>query len=244
MGMLNKRFWKGFGVVSSEMLTAMSLFAWGLSKVVFLALPAVRKYKHIDLKLFDAIEKYRRPPNIAAMQFVTKLAKHEFLVPANLLLIFYFLFIRRHSWFSIRIATVALSSLTLMLVFKRLFRRTRPDMPYFIARGLSFPSGHAMMSVTFYGVLIYIIHETIEDRAMRWALISSLIVLIIFIGFSRVFFRVHYASDVVAGFIIGLMWLYISLVILDRIESLNKQLKLDAQTKYIGPIDIDKNGRR
>ena len=226
--MANNRFWKGFGIVSAEMLTAMSLFSLGLSKVVFWALPVVRKYKHVDRKVFDAIKHYRTPANIEAMQFITKLAKHEFLVPANLSLIFYFLFVRRHSWFSIRIATVAVSSLALMLVFKQLFRRRRPDMPDFIARGLSFPSGHAMMSVTFYGVLIYIIHLTIEDRLLRRSLISLLAALIILIGFSRVFFRVHYASDVVAGFIIGLMWLYISLTILDRIEKFNKQHKLVA----------------
>jgi membrane-associated phospholipid phosphatase len=211
------------------MLTAMSLFAWGLSNVVYWALPAVRKYKHIDLKIFDTISLYHSPANIQVMQFVTKLAKHQFLVPANLSLIFYFLFIRRHSWFSIRIATVAISSLSLMLVFKQLFRRRRPDMAMFIARGLSFPSGHAMMSATFYGVLIYIIRRTASDPALRCMMITSLLALIVLIGFSRVFFRVHYASDVLAGFIIGLIWLYISLSILERIEQFNKQINLIPQ---------------
>jgi hypothetical protein len=45
-----------------------------------------------------------------------------------------------------------------------------------------------------------------------------LIVLIILIGYSRVYLRVHYASDVIAGFIIGFLWLMISLFVLDRLE--------------------------
>ena len=111
-----------------------------------------------------------------------------------------------------------------MFLFKYLFKRKIPQ-PQLLrpAKGLSFPSGHAIMSVTFYGLLIYIIGQTQKNKPIKWSLIIPLLVLIQFIGFSRVYLRVHYASDVAAGYIIGLLWLLISLDLLKRIEDYNKQ---------------------
>lgn len=222
--MTSKRFWKGFGVVSAEILAAMGLFTVALAGLVFWIRPAMRRHKPLDLKVFDVVDHYTNHVNTEIMSFITTLAKHQFLIPANLFLIFYFLFVRKHTWFSIRVAAIALSSLGLMLVLKQLFHRNRPEIPLLShAQGLSFPSGHALMSVTFYGLLIYIILQTIGNKPLKWSLSSFFILLIISIGFSRVYLRVHYASDVLAGFIIGLLWLLISLAILKRIETYNKR---------------------
>jgi undecaprenyl-diphosphatase len=111
-----------------------------------------------------------------------------------------------------------------MFLLKEIFRRKRPATPLLAAvRGLSFPSGHAIMSMTFYGLLIYIISHTWKSGVLKSAVIPSLVALILMIGYSRVYLRVHYASDVAAGFIIGLLWLLISLELLKRIEEYNKK---------------------
>ena len=152
------------------------------------------------------------------MLFITFLGKHQFLIPANLLLIFYFA-VKHQNWFSIRIITIALSSLVLMFLLKYLFQRKRPLSPLLkAARGLSFPSGHAIMSITFYGLLMYILLHSIDIDWIRWLVVVLLLLLIIVIGYSRVYLRVHYASDVLAGFIIGLLWLWISLAVLNQLE--------------------------
>src|SRR5204862_2834920 len=117
----------------------------------------IRKYKYIDLAIFDSIKSWTNPAANKFMLFMTFMGKHQFLIPANLLLIFYFLLVRHQNWFSIRIATIALSSLLLMFLLKYLFQRKRPLSPLLnAAKGLSFPSGHAIMAVTFYGLLMYI----------------------------------------------------------------------------------------
>jgi undecaprenyl-diphosphatase len=155
------------------------------------------------------------------MQFITFLGKHQFLIPANLIVLFYFLLIRHHSWLSVQVAAISLSSLLLMLVLKKLFRRKRPLEPLLHAvRGLSFPSGHAIMSVSFFGLLIYIINNTVADSSVVTVLTVLLVILIFLIGFSRIYLRVHYASDVLSGFIIGTAWLLISLTILGKLEIL------------------------
>jgi len=157
------------------------------------------------------------------MLAITHLGNHRFLVPANLALLSWYLFIQKRTWFSIRVISIAISSLGLMLLFKRIFLRKRPINPLLSpVRGQSFPSGHAMMSATFYGVLIYVISNT-TGRIMQLILIPPLVILTGLIGFSRIYLRVHYTSDVLAGFAIGLSWLGISLNTLQKLEDYNKQ---------------------
>jgi undecaprenyl-diphosphatase len=223
-----KKFWKGAGLVSTELLASMTVFTTVLAGLIFLIRPRVRKYKKTDLKILDFVGSHASERNTKIMSFFTILATHEFLIPANLTLIINFLFIRRRSWFSIRIASIALSSLGLMFLLKHLFKRKRPTGPLLKAKGLSFPSGHAIMSVTFYGLLIYITSQTIKDKPLKWLLIISFLLLIQLIGFSRVYLRVHYASDVVVGYIVGASWLVVSLGVLKRIENYNKQKVLPA----------------
>lgn len=221
----SKRFWKGAGIVSAEMLSTMAIFTCAVAGLVFSIRPAMRRHKKTDLAVFDFAGKHTNESNTKAMLAVTHLANHKFLVPANLSLIFYFLFIRKRTWFSIRVASIALSSLGLMFLFKQLFQRKRPAVPLLHAvKGLSFPSGHAMMSVTFYGLLIYISSRTIESALLKAVLTPSLVALILMIGYSRVYLRVHYASDVAAGYIVGSLWLLVSLDLLKRIEEYNKKL--------------------
>jgi undecaprenyl-diphosphatase len=149
----------------------------------------------------------------------TFLGKHQFLIPANLVLIFYFSLVSHQNWFSIRVTVIALSSLLLMFLLKYLFRRKRPLSPLLkAAKGLSFPSGHAIMAVTFYGLLIYIWQHTIDIAWLGVVVSCLLVVIILLIGFSRIYLRVHYASDVIAGFIIGLLWLLISMAVLANLE--------------------------
>ncbi len=153
------------------------------------------------------------------MEFFTFLGTHTFLIPANLLLTALFLFIQKRRWNSIKIPVVALSSLVLMFLLKLIFHRERPVTPLLqAAKGFSFPSGHALMSVTFYGLLILIAWQNIKQLWLKWILSIVLVILILTIGLSRVYLRVHYASDVLAGFCVGIVWLLLSLWILDKIE--------------------------
>jgi membrane-associated phospholipid phosphatase len=212
-------FWDSFAIITAEIVISLLLFATVVALIVFLIRPHVRKFKPLDLAVFDRLAPLANPRNNKFMLFITFLGKHQFLVPANLLLIFLFLAVSNYTWFSIRVAAIALSSLALMFLLKYLFKRKRPLSPLLkAARGLSFPSGHAIMAVTFFGLLIYIVQHTVSDSVLRIVLIICLVILILLIGFSRVYLRVHYASDVLAGFFIGTIWLFISLEVLYRLE--------------------------
>lgn len=225
MNKKQKKFLAGAEMVSADMLSSLALFTSALAGLIFLVRPRMRKHKKVDLQIFEFLKNHTNEKNTKIMSAITFFGTHQFFIPANLSLIAWFLFARKRSWFSIRIASIAISSLLLMFLLKGLFRRKRPEHPLLHASGLSFPSGHAIMSVTFYGLLIYIISQTIKGQKIKWPLIISLIIFIQLIGFSRVYFRVHYASDVAVGYIAGLLWLLVSLEVLNKIENYQMALK-------------------
>ena len=211
--------WELTTLIIGEVLLTLAAFSAIIALIVFSIRKPIRKHKPIDMLIFDKIRPRVNTVNNKFMLFITFLGKHQFLIPANLILIFYFLLVKRQTWFSIRVITIAISSLVLMLLLKQLFQRKRPLSPLLkAAKGLSFPSGHAIMAVTFYGLLIYILQHTITTEWLKWFLIIVVFVLIVLIGFSRIYLRVHYASDVAAGFIIGLLWLLLSLAVLKWLE--------------------------
>lgn len=155
---------------------------------------------------------------------VTFFASRYFITAAGLMLIAYFLFIKKHRWYSVKVPVIAVGSISLNLILKYLFDRPRPLVPHLVdAYGLSFPSGHAMISASFYGLLIYLVWKNVELAAWRFLIITLLVLLIIFIGFSRVYLHVHYATDVIAGIAAGLGWVMLAIFMLNRMEKFSKR---------------------
>jgi membrane-associated phospholipid phosphatase len=220
-----KRFWAQLALLSVEMTIVLVLFVVALTAFVYITRRVfVLNKTKLDNAVFNYLKTHVSERNNSIMEVFTFLGTHQFLIPANLSLIAYFLFIKKHKWHSIKIPAIALSSLGLMFLLKGLFDRERPTVPLlFEAKGLSFPSGHALMSVTFYGLLIYMIFKTVKNPALKWTLISLLVLLIIIIGSSRVYLRVHYATDVIAGYCIGFLWLVFTVWLLNKIEKQSKK---------------------
>ncbi len=107
--------------------------------------------------------------------------------------------------------TSLFSAWAVMVGLKNYFERSRPEgIELTLAGGFSFPSGHAMLSMVFYGFLaILLIRNHRSIKANFAALALSILVLLI--GFSRVYLNVHYASDVLAGFLFAILSLIINI---------------------------------
>lgn len=98
-------------------------------------------------------------------------------------------------------------------LLKNILQRPRPIEYRLIEEsGYSFPSGHSMVSMAYYGFFIYLIYKNVQNKYVKWISIIFLSFLIISIGISRIYLGVHYTSDVLAGFLIGIAYLvlYIS----------------------------------
>ena len=95
-------------------------------------------------------------------------------------------------------------------LLKRILQRPRPTEFRIVEEtGYSFPSGHSMVSMAFYGYLIYLIYRYIKNKYVKWILITILSILICLIGISRIYLGVHYTSDVLGGFLLSISYLVV-----------------------------------
>ncbi|MEO6453629.1 MAG: phosphatase PAP2 family protein [Ginsengibacter sp.] len=220
-----KKLFASFTLLSLGVVILLITFGGALLAFLFIARMIFKDDKRgFDDEAFKFLSGFVSDVNTNVMEFFTFLGTHTFLIPVNFLLVAYFLFLKKHRWYSISIPVIALSSLLLMFSLKYIFRRDRPLTPLLQeARGYSFPSGHALISFTFYGLLIYLVWLNVKSAGLKWLLTITLVLLIFVIGLSRVYLRVHYASDVIAGYCIGCMWLLLSLWILKRVEKFTKR---------------------
>jgi undecaprenyl-diphosphatase len=104
----------------------------------------------------------------------------------------------------------------LNVVLKNIFLRPRPDFPnnFYYESGYSFPSGHAMLSVLFYGMTAYLIASQGFSWKTQIRLGVTAFTFSLLIGFSRIFLGVHYLTDVLGGWSAGVVWLIVCIATL------------------------------
>lgn len=145
------------------------------------------------------------------LKAITELGGVAFTVLAGVLI---FMFCKKNRWF----ITFDLVGVTLVnQVIKHIIRRPRPNVLRLVEEsGYSFPSGHSMVSMAFYGIIIYLVYKNVSNKYLKWILIILLSLLILSIGFSRIYVGVHYFTDVAGGFLLGLAYLIIYINIYNK----------------------------
>jgi undecaprenyl-diphosphatase len=111
-------------------------------------------------------------------------------------------------------------------------------------KGFSFPSGHSFSAFTFCGLLIYILWETQVNSLVKWLGTIALFVFAALIATSRVYLHVHYASDVIAGFCLSILWLAISISVLHTIEGKQKSTNNEKEKIRINNNQLKNNQGR
>lgn len=225
-----KRIIAAIAIFSIELLTVWIIFIGSILMFFFVSKEIFFSKDHnFDVNAFQLMDNIASPGLTSFMKTVTFFASGQFIFALSLIILIYFIFIKKHHWYSLKVPVVAIGSITLNVILKKLFDRPRPLLPHLVeASGLSYPSGHAMISFSFYGLLIFLAWQKIKLPWLKWLVCGSLLLLIHLIGISRVYLHVHYASDVLAGFALGTVWLIISIFLLNRIESysVNKLKKI------------------
>lgn len=101
------------------------------------------------------------------------------------------------------------SAVAINLLLKEIVQRPRPDESIRLVTeiGYSFPSGHSMVSMAFYGLLFWMVWRYEKDHMVKRVCMLGFAGTILFVGVSRIYLGVHYASDVLAGFCVSAAWL-------------------------------------
>lgn len=179
--------------------------------------PALQQF---DESSFDILHSLRSPSLNLFFTIITDLGSapaYLILIPIVGLVLYY----RGLQWHtSIQSSIVLISAYVLNVALKNFVARPRPlnALRLVEAFSYSYPSGHSMSAMALYGFLIYLIYRYMRFGLLRAICVFSLSLLILLIGVSRVYLGVHYASDVIAGFVVGLFWLMTCIIIIRSVE--------------------------
>ena len=205
--------------IPAEILALAIAFLVSLLVFSFIVHEAVYEREDVfDQSVTRFFAAHASPGFIAAMKIITFFGSSTFLLPAYIVVILRYILAKNYQT-AIEIAVIGSSSTALMFALKQLFQRQRPQLPILQGiSGYSFPSGHSMGSIACYGMLAYIAIQLLTHRVARVAVAIAAALLILCIGISRIYFNVHYPTDVLGGFIAGAIWLVFSIVVVQTAE--------------------------
>lgn len=126
--------------------------------------------------------------------------------------------IGRRSWFGCTLVIVGALLLSWVSsdLFKELFHRVRPEHWYYVHEtSFAYSSGHATLSLVFYGSWGYLLSRTLSPSGWRTAIVTVLGCWIAAIGWSRLVLGAHYPTDVLGGYLLGAVWLVLSMTAID-----------------------------
>ena len=187
-------------IISLLLLGVFILLAWHYPQLA-----------DLDSSLTTYVQSFRSARVTVYMTVITNLGSATVTIAIAVMALFYAFHYNRKFLAEAAVLSVCLSGAWLTNeALKTFFQRTRPDAPALVlARGYSFPSGHAMISFAFYGLLGYLLwqysrrHQSLAmgfGACVAWTLT-------VVIGISRIYLGVHFPSDVIAGFAAGGTWL-------------------------------------
>lgn len=146
-------------------------------------------------------------------KFITFFASEVMILFISLVLVLLF----KNKRYGIFALLNAFNILVLNVLLKLIFMRDRPyDLMIITESGYSFPSGHAMASLGFYGFIIYLLWHFNLSKRVKVVFSILLSILILLIGMSRIYLGVHYASDVLAGYMMSGAYLILYITFIKR----------------------------
>lgn len=168
----------------------------------------------IDEKVFNSIILIKNKPLSVFLRIITTIGSTVGVIA--LLGVTAFIFIKKKifSDFKYVIINVGLGVI-LMETIKNIVRRVRPAWKWITQGGFSFPSGHTISALLLYGTLLLLVYKKVNGK-YRKPLIIFFTIMIVLIGFSRIYFGVHYLTDVIGGYILGLAILLVSNVFMNK----------------------------
>ena len=170
------------------------------------------KYSVIDNNVYNYIISYRSNFLDSIFKLITSIGN-----TMNIIIIVFILLIFLSKESIYRLMITIITTVSSNQILKNIIRKPRPNILRLIKEyGYSYPSGHTMISVAVFGVLIYIVNRNIKNKFIKVILIILLLSLILLIGVSRIYLGVHDFSDVVGGYLLTIPILLLTNTVLSN----------------------------
>lgn len=161
-----------------------------------------------DFVFYEKITSHMSKNLILIVKGITSIGGPLMVIGICAFLVFY----PKTRWnFGVMVASGSLLTFLTGFMFKSIFGRERPDVLQLVHEGsYSYPSGHAAVSVVMYGLLAFYIYQNVKSKKMKNFLIIMCTVAPIVIGLSRVYLGIHYMTDIIGGWILGILMTIVS----------------------------------
>ena len=148
-------------------------------------------------------------------KFISFICSPKFMILVNVCLFIFIILKKKYKLFLINVASIA--SVVVNNIIKIIIKRERPNFLVLSNEtSYSFPSGHSMISILFFGSIIYLVNKyNIKYKKTITILLSIFIILV---GLSRLYLGVHFLTDVIGGYLCGFIALIIIIMIFERVE--------------------------
>jgi membrane protein DedA with SNARE-associated domain/membrane-associated phospholipid phosphatase len=163
-----------------------------------------------DIRIANLFFVFRTDVLTNVFSWITLLGKSQVILGFIVILVA-LLWLWRKQYYILSLFIAAADSEAFTYLGKLAFHRPRPELAVYAEHSFSFPSGHATIAVAFYGFIGYLLMRFVQSWNRKVNILFTTILIIIAIGFSRVYLGVHYISDVWSGYLVGAMWLIIAI---------------------------------
>ncbi|MBM7584180.1 undecaprenyl-diphosphatase [Bacillus pakistanensis] len=198
-------------------LALLLVFSWGFVEIVDEL--QENEIELFDNKIINVIQQNISPQLTLWMSRITFLGGVKWLTILTVLVAIVLFIMKKSPLAFYMILTVSFGG-AFNWFLKWIFKRQRPDIqPLIEQSGYSFPSGHSMGSFIFYGALAFVLFRLFDYLWLKIVTSALSLLLVCFIGISRIYLGVHYPSDIIAGFTAGGAWLVLSIFIYHLIRT-------------------------
>lgn len=192
---------------------------WIISTICILIFLAIGLYfiqlenNIIDKEIYKLIISIKSDTMTTIFKIITSFASVKFMIIVSIII----LLLKKLKHIRYFIVLNIINDVILNNLLKIIFKRERPiDIMLVEETGYSFPSGHTMIAIIFYGFIIYLINKSSYKKKTKIILNTLLTILILLIGISRIYLGVHFATDVIASYLIGISYLIIFTHFIDK----------------------------
>jgi len=209
--------------------SALVVFVLGLNFFIELTDSLTgRALKNYDRTVTNFVISFRTPQLTKIFQYITDAGDlYGYIIATFIAAVFFFLKFRNWKIIMQLLAVTILAALS-NIALKRVINRARPDIEHLVVvESLSYPSGHSMSAMAFYGFLIYLSFRIKMARWLRVLFCFLCVFLILGIGISRIYLGVHFPSDVLGGFTAGLIWVAFCVILFNILDLLRKKKSKD-----------------